>query len=168
MFHVLASMRISSARQLLNNLSYLQAPLLRCLFFSFYINLRLYETILSKVIILMFIKAFIIGGLICVVGQILIDKTKLTPARILVMYVVFGVVLGAFGLFKPLEEFAGAGATVPLLGFGAALVNGTREIIDSDGAMGIITGPLSSGAGGIMVAVISGLVMSCITKPRAK
>ncbi len=117
---------------------------------------------------MIFIKAFIIGGLICVVGQILIDKTKLTPARVLVMYVVFGVVLGAFGLFKPLEEFAGAGATVPLLGFGAALVNGTREIIDSDGAMGIITGPLSSGAGGIMVALVAGLVMSCISKPRAK
>lgn len=116
----------------------------------------------------MFIKAFIIGGLICVIGQILIDKTKLTPARILVLYVVSGVVLGALGLFDPLEKFSGAGATVPLLGFGAALVSGTREIIDTEGAMGIITGPLSSGAGGIMVAVISGLVMSCITKPGAK
>lgn len=117
---------------------------------------------------LIFVKAFVVGGLICVIGQILIDKTKLTPARILVLYVVSGVVLGAFGLFDPIEDFAGAGATVPLLGFGAALVNGTREIIESDGAMGIVTGPLTSGAGGIMVAVLSGLVMSCITKPRAK
>ncbi len=116
----------------------------------------------------MFIKAFIVGGLICVIGQILIDKTKLTPARILVLFVVSGVLLGAFGLFSPLEEFAGSGATVPLLGFGATLVKGTREIIDSDGAMGIITGPLTSGAGGIMVAILSGLVMSCITKPGAK
>lgn len=117
---------------------------------------------------MMFLKAFIVGGLICVIGQILIDKTKLTPARVLVLFVVSGVVLGAFGLFEPLERFAGSGATVPLLGFGAALVKGTKEIIDTDGAMGIITGPLSSGAGGIMVAVLSGLVMSCITKPRAK
>ena len=118
--------------------------------------------------ILIFIKAFIVGGLICVIGQVLIDKTKLTPARILVLYVVSGVVLGAFGLFAPLEEFAGAGATVPLLGFGAALVNGTRQIIEQDGAIGILTGPLTSGAGGIMVAILSGLIMSCITKPRAK
>lgn len=116
----------------------------------------------------MFIKAFIVGGLICVIGQILIDKTKLTPARILVLYVVSGVVLGAFGLFEPIEDFAGTGATVPLLGFGATLVKGTREIIDTDGAMGIVTGPLTSGAGGIMVAVLSGLIMSCITKPKAK
>ena len=118
--------------------------------------------------ILIFIKAFIVGGLICVVGQVLIDRTKLTPARVLVMYVVCGGGLGAFGLFAPLEDFAGSGATVPLLGFGAALVKGTREIIETDGAMGIITGPLTSGAGGIMVAVLSGLSMSCITKPRAK
>jgi stage V sporulation protein AE len=118
--------------------------------------------------ILIFIKAFIVGGLICVVGQVLIDRTKLTPARILVLYVVCGVVLGAIGLFSPLEEFAGSGATVPLLGFGAALVNGTRQIIEQDGAIGILTGPLTSGAGGIMVAVLSGLIMSCITKPRAK
>lgn len=117
---------------------------------------------------MIFVKAFIIGGLICAVGQILIDKTKLTPARILVLFVVAGVVLGAFGIFAPMRDFAGSGVTVPLLGFGAVLAEGTKEIIDKEGAMGILTGPLSSGAGGIAVAIISGLIMSCITKPRAK
>ncbi len=117
---------------------------------------------------MIYLKAFVIGGLVCVIGQILMDKTKLTPGRILVLYVVAGVVLGAFGVFAPLRDFAGSGVTVPLLGFGAALVEGTKEIIDKDGAMGILTGPLSAGAGGISAAVISGLIMSCITKPGAK
>lgn len=117
---------------------------------------------------MIFLKAFVVGGLICAVGQILIDKTKLTPGRILVLYVVTGVFLGATGLFEPLEKFAECGATVPLLGFGAALVKGTKEIIDTDGAVGIITGPLSSGSGGITAAMLSGLVMSVITKPRIK
>lgn len=117
---------------------------------------------------MIYVKAFIIGGLICAIGQILIDKTKLTPARILVLFVVAGVVLGAFGIFAPMRDFAGSGVTVPLLGFGAVLAEGTKEIIDKEGAMGILTGPLSSGAGGIAVAIISGLIMSCITKPRAK
>lgn len=117
---------------------------------------------------MIYLKAFVVGGLICVIGQILIDKTKLTPARILVLYVVAGVVLGALGIFSTMRDFAGSGVTVPLLGFGAVLAEGTKEIIDQDGAMGILTGPLSSGAGGIAVAIISGLIMSCITKPRAK
>lgn len=117
---------------------------------------------------MMFLKAFIVGGLICVFGQILIDKTKLTAGRILVGFVVLGVIIGALGWFEPLEKFAGAGATVPLLGFGASLVKGTKEIIDQDGWIGILTGPLTSGAGGIMAAVIAGLIMSCITKPKAK
>lgn len=117
---------------------------------------------------MMFLKAFVVGGLICVIGQLLIDKTKLTAGRVLVGFVVAGVVLGAFGLFEPLEKFAGTGATVPLLGFGANLVKGTREIIDKDGWVGILTGPLTSGAGGIMAAVLAGLIMSCITKPKAK
>ena len=117
---------------------------------------------------MIYVKAFIIGGLICAIGQILIDKTKLTPARILVLFVVAGVVLGAFGIFAPMRDFAGSGVTVPLLGFGAVLAEGTKEIIDKEGAMGILTGPLSSGAGGIAAAIISGLIMSCITKPRAK
>lgn len=116
----------------------------------------------------MFIKAFIVGGLICVVGQILIDKTKLTPGKILVSFVVAGVILGGVGVYKYVEDFAGAGATVPLLGFGALLAKGTKEIIASDGIIGILTGPLTSGAAGIMAAVIAGLLVSFITKPKAK
>lgn len=115
-----------------------------------------------------FLKAFIVGGIICVIGQILIDKTKLTPGRILVLYVVAGVVLGAFGLFEPLEKFAGSGATVPLLGFGGTLAKGTAQAIKEDGWMGIITGPLTAGAGGITAAVLSGLIMSFICKPGTK
>lgn len=117
---------------------------------------------------MIFLNAFIVGGLICVIGQVLMDKTKLTIGRILVLFVVVGVILGATGVFTPLKEFAGAGATVPLIGFGALLADGTRELIETDGAIGIITGPLTSGAGGITVAVLAGLVMSIITKPRAK
>lgn len=117
---------------------------------------------------MIFIKAFLVGGLICVIGQILVDKTKLTTGRILVGFVVAGVIIGALGWFETLEKFAGAGATVPLLGFGAALVKGTKQIIDQDGWIGILTGPLTSGAGGIMAAVLAGLIMSCITKPKAK
>lgn len=117
---------------------------------------------------MIFLKAFIVGGLICVVGQILIDKTKLTPGRILVLYVVTGVVLGALGLFEPLEKFAGSGATVPLLGFGANLAKGTAEAIAEQGWMGILTGPLTAGAGGITVAIVSALIMSLISKPGAK
>ncbi len=117
---------------------------------------------------MIFIKAFIVGGFICVIGQILLDKTKLTPARILVLFVVAGVVLQSIGVFEPLKEFAGAGATVPLLGFGAALAEGTKEIIDRDGAIGIFTGPLTSGSGGIAIAIISALIMSVFTKPHAK
>ncbi|MBE6800720.1 MAG: SpoVA/SpoVAEb family sporulation membrane protein [Ruminococcaceae bacterium] len=117
---------------------------------------------------MIFLKAFVVGGLICVVGQILIDKTKLTPGRILVGFVVAGVVIGALGWFEPMKNFAGSGATVPLLGFGGALAEGTKEVIDKDGWIGILTGPLTSGAGGIMAAVLAGLIMSCITKPKAK
>ena len=117
---------------------------------------------------MVFLKAFVVGGLICVIGQILMDKTKLTPGRILVFYVMSGVVLGAIGVFEPLEKFAGAGATVPLLGFGANLAKGTAEAIDKDGWMGILTGPLTAGAGGITAAVIAGLIMSFFTKPKAK
>ncbi len=117
---------------------------------------------------MIFLKAFIVGGLICVVGQILIDKTKLTPGRILVLFVVTGVVLGALGVFEPLEKFAGSGATVPLLGFGANLAKGTAEAIAEQGWMGILTGPLTAGAGGITVAIVSALIMSLISKPGAK
>jgi stage V sporulation protein AE len=102
-----------------------------------------------------YIKAFIVGGLLCVIGQILIDKTKLTPARILVSYVVIGVILGGLGLYEPLAEFAGAGATVPLTGFGNTLAKGVREAVDEKGFLGIFTGGLKATAGGIAAAVFA-------------
>lgn len=114
------------------------------------------------------LKAFVIGGAFCVVGQILIDKTKLTPARILVGYVVAGVILGAIGIYKPLTEFAGAGATVPLTGFGNSLAKGVKEAVDQSGFIGILTGGLKATAGGITAAVVAGLVVSVIFKARDK
>ena len=115
-----------------------------------------------------FLKAFLIGGLICVIGQLLIDLTKLTPARILVSFVVIGVILGGLGVYQPLVDWAGAGATVPLTGFGNTLVQGTKEAIREDGVLGILTGPLSYASVGITVAMVSGLVVSFITKPKSK
>ena len=115
-----------------------------------------------------YLKAFLVGGILCLIGQILIDKTKLTPARILVSYVVIGVLLGAIGVYKPLVEFAGAGATVPLTGFGYNLSKGVREAIDSDGFLGIFTGGLKAAAGGIAAAVFSGLIVSLIFKAKDK
>ena len=115
-----------------------------------------------------YLKAFLVGGFLCLIGQILIDKTKLTPARILVSYVVIGVILGAVGIYKPLAEFAGAGATVPLTGFGYTLSKGVKEAIDSQGFIGIFTGGLKSTAGGITAAVVAGLIVSLIFKPKDK
>ena len=115
-----------------------------------------------------YIKAFLIGGMFCLIGQILIDKTKLTPARILVSYVVAGVLLGAVGLYKPLADFAGAGATVPLTGFGYNLAKGVKEAVDKDGFIGIFTGGLTSTAGGIAAAITAGLLASLIFKPKDK
>ena len=115
-----------------------------------------------------YLKAFIVGGLFCLVGQILIAKTKLTPARILVSYVVIGVFLGAIGVYKPIVEFAGAGATVPLTGFGYSLAKGVKEAIQQDGFLGIFTGGLKATAGGITVAVFAGLLASLIFKPKDK
>ena len=115
-----------------------------------------------------FIKAFIVGGLFCLVGQILIDKTKLTPARILVCYVVAGVVLGAIGVYKPLVEFAGAGATVPLTGFGNTLAKGVKEAVARDGFLGIFTGGLTASAGGIAAAIFAGLLASLLFKAKDK
>jgi stage V sporulation protein AE len=117
---------------------------------------------------MMFLKAFIIGGLICIIGQTLIDYTKLTPGKILVLFVIAGVVLGAVGVYEPLLKWAGCGASVPLTGFGALLAKGTREAIQKDGLLGVLTGPLSSGAAGIMAAVLSGLVVSFFTKSKTK
>ena len=115
-----------------------------------------------------YLKAFLIGGLFCVIGQILIDKTKLTPARILVGYVVAGVVLGAIGVYKPIAEFAGAGATVPLTGFGYSLAKGVKEAVLQDGATGILTGGLEATAGGITAAVTAGLLVSILFKAKDK
>lgn len=115
-----------------------------------------------------YLKAFIIGGLLCVIAQLLIDYTKLTPARILVSYVVLGVILGGVGLYQPLVDFAGAGASVPLLGFGNTLAKGVREAIAESGFLGIFTGGLKATAGGITAAVFAGLLVSLIFKPKDK
>ena len=113
-----------------------------------------------------YLKAFLVGGLLCVIGQILIDRTKLTPARILVAYVVAGVLLGAVGLYDTLVDFAGA--TVPLTGFGNTLARGVKKAVDEDGALGILTGGLTASAAGITAAVIFGLLASLIFKPKDK
>jgi stage V sporulation protein AE len=115
-----------------------------------------------------YIKAFLIGGLFCLIGQILIDKTKLTPARILVSYVVIGVFLGSIGIYEPLVEFAGAGATVPLTGFGYNLAKGVREAVLEDGFLGVLTGGLKATAGGITAAIAAGLSVSLIFKAKDK
>lgn len=109
-----------------------------------------------------------VGGLFCLVGQILIDRTKLTPARILVSYVVAGVFLSAVGLYKPLVDFAGCGATVPLTGFGNTLAQGVREAIDEKGFLGIFTGGLTATAGGIAGAIVAGLLASLLFRPKDK
>ncbi len=115
-----------------------------------------------------YLKAFIVGGLICVVGQILMDKTKLTPARILVSFVVCGVFLELIGIYEPLVEFAGAGATVPLTGFGHLLGTGVEKAIAEKGFLGIFTGGISAAAGGISAAIIFGFLASVIFKPHPK
>lgn len=115
-----------------------------------------------------YLKAFLIGGAFCLIGQILIDKTKLTPARILVSYVVVGVILGGVGLYEPLIDFAGAGATVPLTGFGSVLAKGVKEAVDEKGFIGILTGGLKACAGGITAAVVAGLIASLIFKDKDK
>ena len=115
-----------------------------------------------------YLKAFLVGGLLCVIGQILIDKTKLTPARILVSYVVMGVFLGAVGVYQSLVDFAGAGATVPLTGFGNTLAKGVKEAVEQDGFLGIFTGGLKATAGGITVAIFSGLLAGFLFKARDK
>ena len=114
------------------------------------------------------IKAIISGGLLCLIGQILIDYTKLTPARILTGYVVAGVVMSALGLYEPFVEFAGAGASVPLTGFGHLLADGVRDAVDENGLLGIFTGGISSAAGGITAALLFGLLASLIFKPKDK
>lgn len=114
------------------------------------------------------IKAFFVGGLLCAVGQVFIDYTKLTPARILVAFVVAGVILGGLGLYQPLIDFAGAGATVPLTGFGALLAKGTLESIQQDGLLGVLTGGATAAAAGITAAIFFGLLVALIFKPGDK
>lgn len=115
-----------------------------------------------------YLYAFLCGGVLCAAGQILIDKTKLTPARILTGYVVLGVLLSALGLYQPLVDWAGAGATVPLTGFGHALAKGVRKAVSEKGWLGIFTGGLTATAGGIAAAVVFGVVMALIFKPGDK
>ena len=115
-----------------------------------------------------YVKAFLVGGVLCLIGQILIDKTKLTPARILVSYVVAGVILGAIGVYEPIVEFAGAGATVPLTGFGYTLSKGVREAVNESGFLGILTGGIKATAGGITAAIIAGLITGLIFKAKDK
>lgn len=115
-----------------------------------------------------YIKAFAVGGMLCVVGQVLIDCTKLTPARILTSYVVAGVVLGALGIYQPLADFALAGASVPLTGFGNALAKGVREAVAESGVLGAFTGGLTAGAGGICAAVFFALIMALVFRPKDK
>lgn len=115
-----------------------------------------------------YFKAFIVGGIFCAIGQVLINYTKLTPARILVSYVVAGVFLGAVGIYKPLIDFGGAGATVPLTGFGYLLSKGVKDAVDANGILGIFTGGLTASAGGITAAITFGLLMAIIFKPGDK
>lgn len=114
------------------------------------------------------LKAFIVGGIICAVGQVLIDFTKLTPARILTGFVVAGVILSAIGLYKPLADFAGAGASVPLTGFGHLLAEGVRKAVDKDGFLGVFTGGLTASAAGITTALLAGLGVSLAFKQKDK
>lgn len=113
-------------------------------------------------------KAFVVGGFLCLVGQILIDRTKLTPARILTAYVVAGVLLGAIGLYEPLVKWAGAGATIPLVGFGNALAKGVREAVAKDGFLGIFTGGCTAAAAGVCGAIFFGLLISILFKSHDK
>ena len=112
--------------------------------------------------ILQIIRAFLVGGLLCVIAQVLIDKTKLTPARILVSYVVAGVILGAVGIYKPIVDFAGAGATVPLTGFGYLISEGIREAVDKQGLLGALTGAFTAAAGGISAALVFGYLAAIL------
>ena len=115
-----------------------------------------------------YLKAFVVGGLICVLAQILIDKTKITPARILVVFVVLGAVLSAVGLYEPLVKFAGAGATVPISGFGHLMVKGVKEAIEKYGLLGILSGGLIASAAGVAAAVFFGYVASSLAKSQDK
>ena len=115
-----------------------------------------------------YLKAFLCGGALCVVGQILIDRTKLTPARILVCYVTAGVILSGLGLYQPFADWAGAGATVPLTGFGHLLAKGVRKAVAEQGVLGAFTGGITSAAGGITAAIFFGFVVALVAKAKPK
>ena len=115
-----------------------------------------------------YVKAFLVGGILCLIGQILIDRTRLTPARILVGYVVAGVILGALGVYPRLVEFAGAGAGVPLSGFGNTIAEGVKKAVDERGFIGIFTGSLTAAAGGTAAALIFGFIAACLSKSKPK
>ena len=115
-----------------------------------------------------YVKAFLVGGALCAVAQVLIDKTKLSPARILVIYVVGGVFLGAVGLYKPLADFGGAGATVPLTGFGHLISEGVKSAVGEKGLLGALTGPLTAAAGGTAAALVFGFLIGLFSKGKAK
>ena len=114
------------------------------------------------------LKCFVVGGTICIIGQILLDKTKLTPAKILVIFVTTGAILGGLGVYKCLIDFAGAGATVPLTGFGANLAKGALESVKESGLLGAFTGGVKASAGGIAAAIFFGYIASLIAKPKIK
>lgn len=115
-----------------------------------------------------YLWAFLVGGALCAIGQVLISYTKLTPARILVIYVVSGVILGAFGIYRPLIDFAGAGASVPLTGFGNLLAEGVREAVDTKGLVGVLTGGLAAASAGITAAIFFGLLAGLCFKSKEK
>lgn len=115
-----------------------------------------------------YLKAFAVGGAICAVGQLLIDKTKLTPARILTCFVVAGVILGAIGVYQPLIDWAGAGAAIPLTGFGNTLAKGVKKAVGTDGLLGAFTGGFTASAAGICAAVFFGIIIALLCKPKEK
>ena len=123
---------------------------------------------LQRIDFMQLLRCFIVGGVICIIGQILIDKTKLTPARILVVFVTTGVILGGLGIYKYIIDFAGCGATVPLTGFGANLAKGTLEAVKENGLLGAFIGGVKASAGGIAAAVFFGYIASLIAKPKMK
>jgi len=119
-------------------------------------------------LLLPYVKAFTVGGLLCLIGQLLIDYTKLTPARILTSYVVAGVILGALGIYGPFADWAGAGATVPLTGFGSAIAKGVREAVEEKGLLGVFSGEFTAASAGLGAAVVAGLLVSLLFKPKDK
>lgn len=118
--------------------------------------------------LLMYVKAFVVGGAICAIGELLVLRTRITPARILVGYIITGVILSAVGLYAPIADFAGAGATVPLTGFGHALAQGVKHAVEESGIIGAFTGGLSATSGGITAAILFGTLAALFCKPHAK